>query len=204
MGQAKNGIPRGITSKKIMITKELILNLADEAFKMPIPDWLRVAVHTPSDCETPYHRFLFLLAKEFRGGEFVELGTREGIGAMALSHGNPLGNIFTFDIQDLQHQACKRENIFFYRQDSCQIPLAIPSKIDILFIDTEHDGNRPLIEFESWKHFIPVGGVIIFDDVELNDSMKDFWHNFNPSGYEKFDLPKMHTSGFGILIKQSE
>lgn len=188
----------------IKITNEDIIWLAQKACKMEVPAWLKVSVPTPSDCETPYHRFLYLLSAFISPCEIVELGTREGIGALALGSGNAIGNVYTFDIQDQRHYDCKRENVFFYNMDSLNIPQSMSSRIQLLFIDTIHDGSRPLMEFERWKDLVEVGGIIIFDDIELNDAMKIFWHNFEPMGYEKINLPELHTSGFGLLIKQSE
>ena len=188
----------------MILSKQEILMLAERTCNIAIPGWMRVGVATPSDCETPYHRFLYLLAGQFKEPEIVELGTREGIGAMSLAMGNDFANVHTFDIADQRCGECKRPNIFFYNQDSLMIPLSMPENIKILFIDTEHDGKRPLKEFTFWQDFVSIGGIIIFDDVELNDSMKDFWHNLNPAGYEKIDLPMLHGSGFGLLIKQSE
>jgi len=173
-----------------------IIEIAQEAVKLPIPEWMAVDIKG-NHGQAPYYRFLYLLAKEMKPQVMVELGTMEGLGAMCMAKGNQDGQVMAIDknIKDL-HPACIMPNVQYLRQDSldeCNI-----RDIDILFIDTDHNG-RALFEYEAWKGRMAKGGVMLFDDVNLNTEMKVFWHEFNPEG-QKIDLPELHGSGFGAVV----
>lgn len=182
------------------MNKETILKIAENALLLDVPSWLQVS-RTPSDAVTPYYRFLYILAREMPAFLSVELGSREGLGAMCLAEGNPDGLVISLDIAEQISDACRRQNVRFLKQDSRQIPWEQPELkqlIDVLFIDTEHDG-RAADEYDTWKGLLRDGAVVLFDDISLNPDMVNFWNSFTVPGCEKFELP-LHSSGFGCLI----
>lgn len=173
-----------------------IKEIAQQAMKLTIPEWMKVDIKGNYG-QAPYYRFLYLLAKEMKPLYMVELGTMEGLGAMCMAKGNPDGNVIAIDknIKDL-HPACIMPNVEYLKQNSLDESRIYD--IGILFIDTEHNG-RALFEYEAWKGRMAKGGVILFDDVNLNTDMKIFWQEFNPEG-QKIDLLELHGSGFGAVV----
>lgn len=149
-----------------------------------------------------YYRFFYALTKELKPDLVLELGTHTGISALCLASGCSEAKIITVDHNSYLLEECKRTNIEYRLHDSLQ-KIDLKDKIDILFIDTNHDGKRPLEEYKLYIENVKEGGLIFFDDVYLFDCMKKFWEEFNPD-YIKFDLPVHGGAGFGVIIKEAQ
>jgi len=151
-----------------------------------------------------YYRFLYTFTKEYKPALCVELGTHTGISALCMAEGNPQGQIVTLDVNSYLRNECKRPNIEYWLQDSL-LPLKRPlSNVDMLFVDTVHNGTRPRNEYYYWLQYMNPEGVIFFDDIYLFDEMKKFWQEFSPMEGEKFDLPIHGAAGFGVVILNKE
>ena len=149
-----------------------------------------------------YYRFFYFLVDYLFPVRVLELGSYTGISAYCLADKNFGGLVRSVDHNSdrILEQCRKVGNIEFVASDSLnKIPVGL---IDILFIDTLHDGQRCQGEFDLYEKDVVSGGLIFFDDVYLNPEMKQFWENFKPEGYEKFDLPVHGNAGFGCLIKE--
>lgn len=149
-----------------------------------------------------YYEFLNVFARKFSPELTLELGTWRGDSSKAIAEGNSNGKVITVDINNELQEVNKRNNVSYRLHESLEL---IPElgKLDILFIDTEHDGCRPLYEFNLYKDYVKQGGVIFFDDIALNDQMCNFWNELNPEGYRKLELPVHFDAGFGCLIKET-
>lgn len=181
------------------ITREKIEELAKAAHLMEVPNWLRV----DENQNEPYYRFLFLLAQELNSAPttMVELGTWRGVSAMCMAEGAPGARIVTFDVHQQVRDMARRGNIFYANKSSIEANPDL-KPVDLLFIDTEHDGALPLAEFKAWEPYLAPNAIVLFDDILL-ESMKEFWSNFSPRG-EKFEL-NVHASGFGcVLMRETE
>jgi len=180
------------TSQKIIPNKELehlLVSEENEHLRSP-----GIPAH--------YYRFFYFLVEKYAPLNILELGTYTGISAYALADKNIGGQVISVDHTEGRLLAqCKLvENAKFIICDSLQ--KVDIEKIDILFIDTLHDGKRCQAEFDLYEKNVVPGGIIFFDDVYLNNDMRTFWENFNPEKYEKFDLPVHGNAGFGTLIKE--
>lgn len=153
-----------------------------------------------------YYTFFKELARLAKPKVIVELGTWQGGSSAHFADGNPEARIITIDNHNCLEEYNRRPNIEYRHQDSLQ-EIFLPEErldVDILFIDTLHDGVLCLEEFKTHEHLVSVGGVIFFDDVYLNPQMINFWKSLNPVGYDKFDLNLHYNAGFGCLVKQKE
>jgi hypothetical protein len=66
----------------------------------------------------------------------------------------------------------------------------------IILLDTFHDGGFEL-EFLNYLKGINYSGVLILDDIHLNNEMKSFWENINE---DKLDITNIgHGSGTGVV-----
>ena len=148
-----------------------------------------------------YYRFLYRLVQFIQPRFTLELGTWHGQSSACLAEGFPAGHVITVNNQDELDSRCKRANVIYRIHDSLEAFAYQDLPIDILFIDTCHDGMRCELEFNLFHGSVRPGGVILFDDISLNEEMWDFWRDFKPEGFEKFELQVHGDAGFGVLIK---
>ena len=148
-----------------------------------------------------YYRLLYRLSQKMKADLMLELGTHTGISAACLAEGSPDGYVITMNNQDQLWANCKRPNVRYVLQDSL-IPLELPGRIDILFIDTNHDGIHPLKEFQIYEDRVAQDGVVLFDDITLNKEMIKFWSEFHPDGWIKTELAAHGGAGFGALVRK--
>ena len=149
-----------------------------------------------------YYRFLYQLVRKVRPDLCLELGTHTGISSACLAEGYPQGKVITINNCEQLRYECKRPNVEYLIQDSLKEYASI-MPIDILFIDTEHNGIRCLSEYNLYVKHMAKNSVIFFDDISLNGAMKDFWNAFNPPDGEKFELPVHGWAGFGGILKDA-
>jgi predicted O-methyltransferase YrrM len=151
--------------------------------------------------EAHYYRFFYRLCQALKPNLVLELGTHTGISAMCFALGDPDGKVITVNHSVELMEECRCRNIEYLHQDSLD-PIPGISNIDILFIDTDHDGKRCLEEFKLFSPSLCKNGLIFFDDIYLLDCMRKFWEGFEPVGYQKFELPIHGGAGMGVLIKE--
>ncbi len=192
-----------------MITKKFIEDLAISSNRQVESESLERIISTQEDASlrspgvaAHYYRFLYKLAQEMRPKMTLELGTHTGISAACLAEGYPEGKVITIDVASLCKEECRRPNIEYLKQDSLVLPV-LTDRIDILFIDTVHDGVRCRKEYDLYLPFMNRPGLIFFDDITLTNEMKGFWDNFTPIEGEKFELPIHGGAGFGVVLLSS-
>lgn len=189
----------GVTRMIRTVDNGMLRELADMAGQITVPDWL---VHLPGG-DAVYYRFLYLLSKQMGPRLAVELGTREGVGALALAEGGA-HRVVSVDV-DLSRvqEACAHPRIEFRKHDSLSVDPDLDD-VDILFIDTDKDavhyGDQARREYDAWASRISEGGVVLFDDITINGSMKDFWREFHPTHGVRVELPVHGDCGFGAVI----
>jgi predicted O-methyltransferase YrrM len=154
---------------------------------------------TSPGVDAHYYWFLYRLAQTILPKISLELGTHTGISAACLADGNPKGKVLTVNNHAEILEENKRPNIEYFLRDSLD-KIEILGGIDILFIDTYHDGIRCRQEYELYEADINPGGVILFDDIHLFDCMNNFWADFTPKRGEKFELPLHGGAGFGVVL----
>lgn len=172
-----------------------IFEAAREAIKgWSTPEWMPGF----EEKNEAYYQFLFHLARLMPSHLTVELGTWKGTSALCMAMGNPSGKVVTIDTSQGQiDPRCRASNIEF-RHASSLDPQPDLTGIDLLFIDTEHDGKLPDLELAAWEKRLNPDGVVVFDDIWLNEDMLHFWYSL--SG-KKCELPLHGAAGFGVLLR---
>lgn len=155
------------------------------------------------DDSNPYYDFLYHLAKKIKPRIVIELGTWKGDSTCRLAYGAPEAKVLTIDIGALPEayeKTKKFKNIEMVKGDTLDESIIeyIPGNIDILFIDTIHDYEQAMAEYIAYSPKVRKGGVIMCDDVSINDGMAKFW---NEVSEPKIKLLDLHYTGFGIAIK---
>ena len=143
---------------------------------------------------TEHYRLLAWFSHQFNNNTIVDIGSFKGFSAAALSN-NPLNKIYSFDICDSVVLNPIPENVKFII-DSFQNHMELVRNSPIIFYDTVHDGIHET-EFMNWLSYINYTGIVIFDDIYLNNEMIQFWNNIK---YKKLDVTSIgHWSGTGIV-----
>ena len=123
-----------------------------------------------------------------------DVGTNKCMSALALSY-NKLNKVKTFDIVKLLPENPEVENIEYILSDSTEDSDLI--NCPIIFLDVDHDGLYEDIFYDYLKS-INWKGILILDDIHINDPMKNFWDRIEE---KKYDITNIgHWSGTGLVI----
>ncbi len=139
-----------------------------------------------------HYRLLMYIAKLYNGKTIYDLGTNKCMSGVALSFGyktkvksydiikhlpiNPMVPYVQWIIGDIRDE--KLINSTF------------------IFMDIDHDG---IFENLFYDHLHEIGwkGLLLLDDIHLNNEMKEFWENIKE---EKHDITSIgHWSGTGLV-----
>jgi len=159
------------------------------------------------DETSEYYRFVFQLLNFHRGSNtlFVELGVFAGRCTAHIAAANPQGSVLAIDIDPKEEFYAilkKYNNISFIksRSDSKEtLSNVLPESVDFCLFDTVHEYEVVKKETELWLPKIKSGGIMMYDDIMLNDGMKKFWKELS---LPKKEFPSLHWSGFGIAEKK--
>ena len=142
-----------------------------------------------------HYQLLACLSTRFQDAHLFDIGTLKGYSALALSY-NPHNRVISYDIDDHKsvHHAEQLSNIEYRIGNALDAPELLSSAL--IFLDTEHDGS---FEAEVYYQLKQNGykGLLVLDDIYLNDAMKRFWHNIDLPREDVTDLG--HWSGTGIV-----
>jgi len=140
-----------------------------------------------------HYRFFVEISKIFNNTLIFDIGTYLGMSALAFSY-NPTNKIKSYDVSKAISDLPQRANIEYKIGDAIKdLDLCSAS---IIFLDVNHDG---LYEREIFKHLKNMrwNGILILDDIYLNDEMTKFWKEIE---YKKYDLTHLgHWSGTGLV-----
>jgi len=155
-----------------------------------------------------YAKLIYLLSKNFKQKEILELGTSLGVGTLHLHWGNPSANITTLE-------ACP--NTFAYTKNHLldQIypngPIKIENTLfkefietsqthyDLIFIDGHHNGTALLEYMEALDKNSNDQTIFIVDDIRWSKDMFSAWNQLVQN--EKYQL-SIDFFKMGILMKR--
>ncbi len=140
-----------------------------------------------------HYRLLAWLSLQFSGVTICEVGTLDGCGTLALSH-NPENRVVSFDVRFYDDRA--------EMPDNAELKLVYDGFMDevakcpLIFYDTMHDGvlEREFVEELRKRDY---KGLVVFDDIYLNEPMKQFWYTLSGKKEDWTDIG--HWSGTGVL-----
>lgn len=138
-----------------------------------------------------HYRLLTWLGTQVKGN-ILELGTFRGHSAVCLANGG--NNVLTFDVEDQISLNYKPENVTFALNDIGHT--WVNDSIDLIFIDTLHDG---IYEFEVLEYLrtIEWKGVVVMDDIILFPQLVKLWDTVKEKKADWTDIG--HHSGTGII-----
>lgn len=143
-----------------------------------------------------HYRLFRWIGDNSHGKIIFDIGTYMGLSAGSLGHsGNNLVHTFdtSFDAMKLRHDTA---NIFKKQVVSeDDIPENL-TDADIILVDTWHNGIMEKRIYDTlvaakWK------GLLIYDDIYYNASMKGFWQSLPDPKIDATDIG--HSTGTGII-----
>lgn len=179
------------------------MNLTLDAAVIAQVDLSRFLPHVPPDYRDffpgepgrEHYKLLAHLSTLFTGVTIVDIGTDAGCSAMALSY-NPANRVVSYDLVNRRRADIQLPNVEFRVRDALADAdewFASP----LISLDVAHDGTY---EDVFYAHLSKAGykGLLVLDDVYLNDEMKRFWGTIT---HQKADITAVgHWSGTGIVF----
>lgn len=145
------------------------------------------------DAGLEHYRLLVYISKLYNGVTLLDIGSYQGSSAIALSF-NKKNKVISYDLVHQPEIAdIKIPNIKFLIGDVLKDDITAP----FIILDTYHDGTFEQ-KFVDHLHKINYKGLVMFDDIYLNNEMTNFWDGLKN---EKYDLTEIgHHTGTGIAI----
>ena len=156
---------------------------------------------------TPYLRFLYCFAKEFKPELIVECGVYMGTATEHMALANPDGLVIGIDkdFHNAAYNVVRRQaNVRYVHGNTLEVyehvmMFADGLPLELLFLDSEHDGITPLKELETYEPLMGKQCLVACDDIHYNTEMEAWWDDVrNP----KMELNYLHPpyTGFGVFI----
>jgi hypothetical protein len=144
-----------------------------------------------------HYRFLVYVSYLYNNEQLLDLGTAQGHSCLSLSQ-NQNNKVITYDIEPKNHvDFIKYPNIEVKTLDINKEDAAIINASKFISLDIDpHDGEQELV---FYKKLIDINykGIVICDDININQGMKDFWNSVT---HEKYDITEVgHWSGTGLI-----
>lgn len=141
-----------------------------------------------------HYRLLIYISTLYNNEVIFDVGTNKCMSALALSY-NKSNKIKSFDIVKLLPENPLVDNIEYIIGDSTKDTEL--NNCSIIFLDVDHDGSYENIFYDYLKS-INWKGILILDDIHLNQPMKEFWNKISE---EKHDITNIgHWSGTGLVL----
>jgi len=151
---------------------------------------------TSNGARGEHYKLLNYIAHLFSNEILLDIGTREGISALALATSD--NSIITYDINRIE-LPFKSDyiNVEFKQLDINLETVNNLSRSPLMVLDIDpHDGSQEKIFFNTLRK-INYNGIIILDDINLNEGMAGFWESVTEN---KYDITKYgHMSGTGLV-----
>lgn len=127
----------------------------------------------------------------------LDVGTNRALSALAMST-NPSVQVVSFDLDNYREITGYPKNVEFIL-DWVTMPKYKNLVMDssFIFLDTLHDG---IFENQFYHYLRSIGwkGILLLDDIKLNQPMMEFWSVITE---EKYDVSQYgHWSGTGLVI----
>jgi len=144
-----------------------------------------------------HYKLLAYMSTLFNDTVLLDVGTNRGLSGLALSY-NDKNKVISFDLEDVKQLTGWPSNVS-YLLGWVTMPEYKPTVMEssFIFLDTMHDG---IFEHQFYHYLRSIGwkGILMLDDIKLNQRMKEFWECIEE---EKYDISKHgHWSGTGAVF----
>lgn len=144
-----------------------------------------------------HYKLLAYISTTYSGKTLIDIGTNRGCSSLALSY-NAKNTVESFDLYELKELSYLPSNINYTIDNILSGKYEnIIKESPFIILDTYHDGVFER-EFYSYLQLINWKGMLLLDDILLNDPMKEFWNDITEEKYDISDVG--HITGTGIII----
>ena len=186
-----------------------ILNAIDLSAVSPYIQWNQDASKYLSleAGQEPYRLLAKLssfFADTYNKDPVIDIGTYNGLSALALAN-DSRNTVITYDVMDWITDRKKdgdltihdRSNIIVKMMDCRNEIDTVLKKSKMIYLDIDpHDGKEETAILKDLEH-VGYKGIVLLDDIHLNDQMETFWNSISTS---KIDMTKLaHWSGTGLV-----
>ena len=192
-----------MTTNIVLDMNASVLNAIDmNAYKQYV-SWTKTGDYFDKTAGSELYRLLAHLARQMPAGStLVNIGTYCGLSALALAM-NEACDVMTYEVYDQIPESSEdvktiRDvgNITYKLQDALTDQAVLTAAKIIVIDDDPHDGVQEA-EFMTALRGMGYQGLVVLDDIRLNDQMKTFWTNIPE---RKYDLTQYgHWSGTGVV-----
>lgn len=141
-----------------------------------------------------HYRLLIFISHIFNNKILFDIGTNQCRSAIALSN-NKNNQIKSYDLIQILPTNPIIDNVQFILGNTTDDKDIY--NCPFIFLDVDHDGTYEDIFYKFLKE-IKWKGILMLDDIHLNEAMQVFWKSISE---EKYDLTsKGHWSGTGLVI----
>lgn len=143
-----------------------------------------------------HYRLLTYISNNMDNSILIDIGTLKGSSALALSS-NKTNKVYSFNLHDELQINSLPDNINFIIGDILDDKfLSLILKSKVILLDTFHDGSFEKMFYEYLK-FIGYKGILLLDDIKLNNEMIEFWDSIDN---DKDDISHIgHITGTGVV-----
>lgn len=147
-----------------------------------------------------HYKLLAYLSETLECSKIVDIGTYLGYSAVALSY-NDQKHVYSYDIFDWfpgeGTTAESKSNITLFVGDYMSDFSEIIKDTDLIMIDIDHTGatETEIMNVLRKKQY---KGLVLLDDINLNDEMREFWKAIPEKKVDISDVG--HWSGTGLVI----
>lgn len=141
-----------------------------------------------------HYKLLAYLSSKMDNTVIYDIGTYRGLSAVAMA-ANKTNKVISYDIVDLV-EITSPKNVEF-KVGNCYEDEGL-AKAPLILLDVDpHDGVfEP--QFIKWLKENNFKGLLVLDDIHLNEGMEKFWNDID---LEKYDVTEFgHYSGTGIVV----
>lgn len=141
-----------------------------------------------------HYKLLSFISCLFNNCNIFDVGTNACRSAIALST-NKNNKIISYDVEQILSINPTSENIDFILGDATE-DIRLKSA-PFIILDVNHDGLYENI-FYKFLRSITWKGLLLLDDIHLNEPMKNFWSSITE---EKYDITNLGAwAGTGLVI----
>jgi predicted O-methyltransferase YrrM len=149
-----------------------------------------------------HFRFLTYISKLYDNILILDLGTLHGFSCISLAQ-NLNNKVQTYDISTDRYfgenlkSITEKYNVIYKNMDANSENGDVLNSAKIIFLDIDpHEGSQEIRFYEKLLQ-INFKGILLCDDIRLNDGMKNFWNRIEKEKYDLSDIG--HWSGTGLV-----
>lgn len=145
-----------------------------------------------------HYRLLAYISISKNNESLIDIGTLKGDSALALAY-NKSNSVISFDILDcgIGITDCPANIKFIIGDVMNDEYVDLLKSSSFILVDTAHDG---IFEREFYEHLSKINwrGILMMDDIILNDDMKELWAWIDRKKIDMTDVG--HWSGTGFVV----